>query len=88
MLHNLVLVTPGAMEEVGQLADSMAAQPDAQAKGFVPDSKKVLFATALVAPNGKAELRFVAPKEPGSYPYLCTFPGHWRIMQGHLVVEP
>jgi glucose/arabinose dehydrogenase/azurin len=88
MLHNLVLVAPGALEEVGQLADSMATQPDAQAKGFVPDSKKVLFATALVAPNGKAELQFVAPKEPGSYPYLCTFPGHWRIMQGHFVVEP
>jgi uncharacterized cupredoxin-like copper-binding protein len=88
MLHNLVVVAPGTLEEVGQLADSMASQPDAQTKGFIPDSKKVLFATALVAPNGKAELQFVAPKEPGSYPYLCTFPGHWRIMQGHLVVEP
>ena len=24
---------------------------------------------------------------PGAYPYICTFPGHWRIMQGVLTVK-
>ena len=32
-------------------------------------------------------LRFQAPTEPGDYPYLCTFPGHWTIMKGILVVS-
>ena len=32
-------------------------------------------------------LRFVAPTEPGEYPYLCTYPGHWVIMRGVMVVR-
>jgi azurin len=87
MQHNLVLVAQGADEEVGMLADQMAAQPDGMAKNFIPASTKVLHATPLVNPNGRAELQFNAPKEPGKYGYLCTFPGHWRVMRGVLVVE-
>ncbi len=87
MLHNLVLIAPGAEEEVGALADKLAAQPDGQAKGYIPASPKVLQATALVAPNTKAELSFTAPNVPGEYPFLCTFPGHWRTMKGMLIVE-
>ncbi|MEK0446114.1 MAG: hypothetical protein RLZZ399_1435 [Verrucomicrobiota bacterium] len=87
MLHNLVLARPGSLEEVGQLADKLATQPDGLTKGYVPESKQVLFATPLVEPNGKTELKFDAPREPGRYPYLCTFPGHWRIMKGELIVE-
>ncbi|MEY5026697.1 MAG: hypothetical protein RLZZ244_2225 [Verrucomicrobiota bacterium] len=87
MQHNLVLVAPGAEEEVGLLADQMATKPDGLTKHFVPESPKVLHATALVNPAGRAELSFTAPKQPGSYPFLCTFPGHWRVMKGVLVVE-
>jgi azurin len=87
MQHNLVLVDAGAEEEVGALADQMAAKPEGLAKQYVPASAKVLHATPLVNPNSRAELRFNAPLKPGSYPYLCTFPGHWRVMRGVLVVE-
>ncbi len=31
-------------------------------------------------------LRFKAPSKPGIYPYVCTFPGHWVIMNGIMVV--
>jgi putative heme-binding domain-containing protein len=31
-------------------------------------------------------LSFTAPKEPGVYPYVCTYPGHWRRMYGALYV--
>jgi azurin len=27
-----------------------------------------------------------APAEPGDYEYVCTFPGHYVIMWGKLVV--
>lgn len=57
------------------------------AKGYVPDSPNVLHATPLVEPKGKAALIFDAPLEPGDYPYICTVPGHWRVMQGVLIVE-
>ena len=87
MLHNFVLLRPGSGEEVGMLADQMAAQPDAATRAYVPESGKVLHATGLVQPGAKAELKFKAPSAPGRYPYLCTFPGHWRIMRGEMVVE-
>jgi glucose/arabinose dehydrogenase/plastocyanin len=87
MPHNLVIVAPGADEEVGLLADKMAGEPTGLAKHFVPDSPKVLHATPQLDPNGRAELTFNAPSQPGRYPYLCTFPGHWRIMRGVMIVE-
>ena len=86
MQHNLVLVAAGAEAEIGALADQMATQPDALAKQYLPASKKILHATPLVNPNGRAELNFTAPAQPGRYPYLCTFPGHWRVMRGVLIV--
>jgi len=87
MQHNLVVVKPGTDEEVGLLADQMAARVDGATRHFVPDSKQVLYATPLVNPGGRAELEFKAPSQPGVYSYLCTFPGHWRVMRGNLVVE-
>ncbi|MCX6854538.1 MAG: plastocyanin/azurin family copper-binding protein, partial [Verrucomicrobia bacterium] len=86
MMHNWVLLTPGSVNEVGALADQFAAQADAMAKGFLPTSNKILQASKLLGPNAKEELIFEAPKQPGEYPYICTFPGHWRIMKGVLVV--
>ena len=86
-IHNLVIVRPGSEEEVGQLADQMAQDPDAMEKAFVPDSDKVLWATPLVNGKGAVEQEFTAPEQPGRYPFLCTFPGHWRVMKGVLVVE-
>ena len=87
MPHNFVLVARGAEEEVGVLADEMASDPTSLAKHFIPASPKVLHATPLVNPSARAELVFTAPAQPGRYPYLCTFPGHWRIMRGVLIVE-
>ena len=78
---------PGSAEEVGSLADQMAQDADAFAKHFVPESDKVIWSTPLVNANQKVELDFTAPKEPGRYPFLCTFPGHWRVMKGILVIK-
>ena len=86
-IHNMVIVTPGSEEEIGSLADQMAQDPDAAERAFVPDSDKVLWATPLVNGQGAVEQEFTAPKQPGRYPFLCTFPGHWRVMKGVLIVE-
>ena len=87
MPHNLLLTAPDAAEEVGALADAMAAEPGALARHYVPASPRILHATPLVEPGQRAELVFTAPPTPGRYPYLCTFPGHWRMMRGVLIVE-
>lgn len=86
MPHNFVVTLPGAGEEVGLLADAMAADPEAVKRHYVPDSPKVLFATSLLGDHSEASFEFTAPKEPGEYPFLCTFPGHWRIMRGVMKV--
>src|SRR5207249_2501058 len=69
MQHNLVVVAPGALEEIGQAAEKMTPQPDAFLRLYVPDSVKVLFATKLLDPGQQAKLAFTAPIQPGEYPY-------------------
>jgi len=86
MMHNWVLLTPGSVDEVGSLADQMAALPDGITRGYLPESDKILHASKLLNPKETEEIVFDAPTEPGEYPYICTFPGHWRIMQGVLTV--
>ena len=39
-----------------------------------------------VLPGQSQALSFQAPNEPGIYPYVCTYPGHWRRMYGALYV--
>jgi putative membrane-bound dehydrogenase-like protein len=82
MQHNLVIIKPGTKDQVGAAADKLAADPNGAEMNYVPKMGEVLFATALVNPEQTAILKFTAPSEPGIYPFICTFPGHWRIMQG------
>ncbi|MCS6850959.1 MAG: GDSL-type esterase/lipase family protein [Gemmataceae bacterium] len=86
MPHNFVIVQPGALEEIGLLAEQTATSPDAQARHYVPRSNKILLASSLLQPHQSEKLSFEAPKEPGVYPYVCTYPGHWRRMFGALYV--
>ena len=85
--HNWALVKRGAAEAVGVLADKLIAQPDAALKNYVPASSDVLAHTDVVGPQEQGVIYFRAPAQPGRYPYMCTFPGHWRVMNGELVVE-
>lgn len=85
--HNLLIVQPGAADEVGMAGNEMAKLPDGMAKGFIPDSPKILHHTKMLMQNESQALRFKAPETPGRYPYICTFPGHWLVMKGEMVVE-
>ena len=86
MLHNWVLLKPGSFEEVGKLADELASSPEGVKQDYLPTSDKILHHSKLLAPKEIQEIVFDAPTEPGEYPYICTFPGHWRIMRGNLIV--
>ena len=87
--HNLLILDRGtSVEEVGMAGNEMAKSPDGLKKHFVPDDKRILHHTKLLAPGSVETLRFDAPKEPGDYPYVCTFPGHWVLMRGVMKVEP
>ncbi len=86
MPHNLVFLQPGALEEIGELAEKTALEPSAMDRHYVPVSGKILLASHLVQPRSMQRLAFTAPKKPGVYPYVCTYPGHWRRMHGALYV--
>ena len=86
MPHNFVITQPGAMEEIGVMAENTAQQPDAAARHYVPQSNKILLSSELLQPRQSKKLSFIAPARPGVYPYVCTYPGHWRRMYGALYV--
>ncbi|WP_198674165.1 PVC-type heme-binding CxxCH protein [Chitinophaga alhagiae] len=86
MQHNLVITRQGALAIVGKAADKMASRPDGAEKHYVPEVPEVLYSTRLVNPQEKVTLRFTAPAQPGDYPFVCTFPGHWSIMNGIMKV--
>lgn len=86
MQHNFVLIKPGTSNKVGAAADVMARDGDGAKLHYVPKMPEVLAATPLVNPGDKYVLTITLPNVPGDYPYLCTFPGHWRIMNGILRV--
>jgi cytochrome c oxidase subunit II len=87
--HNFLLLKPGSKDAVGALADNMLANPQALALMYVPDSPDILAKSNKLIGIGQTDLiEFTAPSEPGDYPYICTFPGHWRLMNGVLKVTP
>jgi putative heme-binding domain-containing protein len=86
MPHNFVITQPGAMEEVGTLAEAQATQPGAAERQYVPQSPKILASSRLLMPRDVQKLDLTAPSQPGVYPYVCTYPGHWRRMYGALYV--
>ena len=86
MQHNLVFVRPGTVEAVGALVTAMAKATDAAERDYVPPTPDVMLWSKLVDPGQTVTLEFLAPMQPGDYPYMCTFPGHWRTMQGVMKV--
>ena len=86
MPHNFVVTRPGSLESVGILAEETATQPGALERNFVPRSPMILASTRLLQPRETDKLDFNAPTQSGVYPYVCTYPGHWRRMYGALYV--
>jgi azurin len=85
--HNWALIKPGTMQRVGELANQLISDPEAAIRHYIPKSSDVLAHTNVVLPKDSQTIYFRAPDQPGRYPYLCTFPGHWLIMNGELIVE-
>ena len=88
MPHNLVLLEEGKLEDFGALVDQFLESPDAAQHEYVPQSRYVLAYTKMLDPGEEGSIRFKVPEKPGDYPFVCTFPGHWRLMQGVLKVSP
>ncbi len=87
MPHNLVITVPGSLEKVGKAADKLVGSTTDGKPNYIPEMREVLWATEVVKPGEQEDLIFVAPESPGNYPFVCTYPGHWPIMNGIMIVE-
>ncbi|MCH2579983.1 MAG: c-type cytochrome, partial [Planctomycetes bacterium] len=86
MPHIFAITVPGALEEVGKLAEATGTAEDAIERHYIPKTDKVLLASRLLQPGETQALTYEAPVKPGIYPYVCTYPGHWQRMYGALYV--
>ena len=85
MGHNFVLLKLGS-----DVAEFVKASMTAAATEYVPADQKaqVVASTKLAGPGETVEVTFKVPAKAGSYPYMCTFPGHYAAgMKGELVVK-
>jgi putative heme-binding domain-containing protein len=85
--HNWVLIKPGTLERVGDLTNKIIADPEAVMRNYVARSDDVIVYTDIVPPHERFTIWFRAPTAKGRYPFLCTFPGHWMVMNGQMMVE-
>jgi azurin len=85
--HNWLLAKPGSLQKLGDKCNLMITDPQGLAKHYVPDSDDVIAYTDMTNAKGEFTIHITAPKEKGDYPYLCTFPGHWMVMNGVMKVE-
>ncbi len=85
--HNWLLAKPGSLQRLGEKCNLMITDPQGMQKHYVPDSDDVIAYTDMTNSKGEFVIHITAPKEKGDYPYLCTFPGHWMVMNGVLKVE-
>ncbi len=85
MAHNFVLLKKGANPK-----DFVDKSVSARETDFISPAVKseVLANTSLVGPGETTQTTFEAPKQAGSYTFLCSFPGHFALgMKGTLTVK-
>jgi len=87
MPHNLIIGRPGTLRRIGRAADAQGTAGEAESRHYVPDVDGILHASPLVLEGETQRLRFMAPTRPGRYPYVCTYPGHWQMMNGVMTVK-
>jgi azurin len=89
MPHNLMVVDGGKHMEIGMSTMTMPPdKKDKQGRAYMPDTKKfkIHAATKLLEPEEKEKIEVKGLGKEGEYEYVCTFPGHYLIMWGKLIV--
>ncbi|MBE2204980.1 MAG: azurin [Chthoniobacterales bacterium] len=85
MGHNFVVLTTGV-----DMTEFLTAAATQARNAYVPPqfASKVLAHTKLLGPGESDTVTFTAPKTPGKYDFLCSFPGHAPAgMKGFLIVN-
>lgn len=81
MGHNFVLLEPGT--DIGDFAQKASTSGE----NYIPEGgEQVIAHTEMIGGGEEVTIEFEAPA-PGTYDFMCSFPGHWILMQGKFIVE-
>ncbi len=81
MGHNFVLLKKGV--NVDEYAKKAVL---AKSNDYIPDSDEAIAYTKMLGGGESTTISFLAP-EAGIYTYICSFPGHYMMMRGELIVK-
>ena len=80
MGHNLVVLKAGT-----DITAFTEAALKAKDKEYIPESADIIAHTKLIGGGEESKIEFTL--EPGTYDYICSFPGHAGIMKGKIIAE-
>lgn len=82
MGHNFVLLQQGT-----DVADFAQKAATASGNDYIPEgTNEVIVHTEMIGGGEETSIEFTAP-EPGTYDFICSFPGHYVQMRGKFIVE-
>lgn len=85
MGHNWVLTETSNVDALTAAGATLEA-----ADGYLPkNDARVIAQTKLIGGGETASVTFpvAALKKGGDYTYFCSYPGHWSMMKGKLVIR-
>jgi len=85
MGHNVVIAATADLQPIAQDGQKAGAAANYVAAG----DKRVIAHTPLVGGGASTSATFAgsALKAGGDYTFFCSFPGHWALMKGKVVVK-
>lgn len=88
MGHNLVVLKPGVTAAGFGMQVTTSGKGNVE-NGYLPEEfmKDVIAHTKLLGPGEHDTIEFMAPATPGTLEYVCTFPGHFGVMNGKITVQ-
>lgn len=82
MGHNVVFLRKNV-----KLSDFAVKAMAAKDNDYIPEgTQEVIAHTKMLGGGETTQIEFTAP-DPGTYQYICSFPGHFGMMKGKLIVE-
>ena len=82
MGHNVVFLKNGVKPSAFAVKAAAARDND-----YIPEeTTEVISHTKMIGGGETTIIEFIAP-EAGTYNYICSFPGHYAMMKGKLIVE-
>ena len=83
MGHNFVLLTQGT--DINTFAQKALAATD---NDYIPkaESANIIAHTKLIG-GGESDVITFKVAEKGTYDFICSFPGHFAMMKGKLIVQ-